>query len=144
MNAGAHHRLTFATLDRLKGIPDPPPATGDEYPLPAWYRAVRETPLEELGVEDICKACRQQIHLDHVVPLALRLLRSEPLAGEMYDGELLASLKSVPSDYWLTHAAEAAMLRSVCEKVRNNDNIPNDVRQDVAELLTRTTYPRSG
>jgi len=143
MNAGTHHQLTFATLDRQKGIPDLPPVTGEEYPLPAWYRAVRETPLEELGVEDICKACRQQIHLEHVVPLTLRLLQSEPLAGEMYDGELLASLKSVPSDYWPTHVAEAAMLKSVCEEVRKNDTIPDEVRQDVVELLTRTTLPRS-
>ena len=144
MNGGRHRQLTFAMLDRQKGIPEPLPTTGEEFPMPAWYRAVRETPLEQLGVEDICKACRQQIHLEHVVPIALQLLQSEPLAGEMYDGELLASLKSAPPDHWPAHPAEAAVLKSVCEGVRQNKSISDDVRQDVAELLTRTTFPRSG
>jgi CDI immunity proteins len=137
MNGGAQRRLIFAILDREKGIPDPPPATGEEYPLPAWYRAVRETPLEELGVEDVCKACRQQIHLQHVVPMSIRILKSEPLAEEMYDGELLVSLKSVPSDYWSSHVTEATELKSICDGVQENAQLSDDVRQDVAELVTR-------
>jgi hypothetical protein len=144
MNGAEHRRLTFAMLDRERGIPDLTPATGEEYPLPAWYRAVRETPLERLGVEDICRACRQQIHLAHIVPIALRLLQSEPLAGEMYDGELLASLKSVPSDYWPTHTADATLLKSFCEGFRKDQSVPDDVRHDVADLLTRATRAPAG
>jgi hypothetical protein len=144
MNGGARRRLTFAMLDREKGIPDLAPATGEEYPLPAWYRAVRETPIEELRLEDICKACRQQIHIGHVVPIALRVLQSEPLAGEMYDGELLASMKTIPPDYWPAHRPEATMLRAICEGVCGHVCLSDDVRQDVAELLARATLPRSG
>jgi len=143
MNGAARPQLTFAVLDYERGIPDLPPASDEEYPLPAWYRVVRETPLEQLGVEDICKACRQQIHLVHTVPIALRLLQSEPLAGEMYDGELLASLKSVPPDYWRSHPTEVAMLKFICEGVQRNESMLDDMRQDVVELLTRTTFPRS-
>jgi hypothetical protein len=144
MSAGGRRPLTFAILDSEKGIPELPPATGQEYPLPTWYRAVREIPIEELEPEDICKACRQQIHIGHVVPIALRVLQSEPLAGEMYDGELLASLKSIPPDYWPAHKPEATVLRAICEGVRGVVNLSDDVRQDVAELLTRVTISHSG
>lgn len=144
MNGGTRRRLTFAMLDHEKGIPDPLPAAGEEYPLPAWYRAIRETPIEELGLEDMCKACRQQIHVEHVVPIALRVLQSEPLAGEMYDGELLASLKSIPPDYWPAHRPEAAMLKAICERTRRQVSLSEDVRQDVAELLTRATASHPG
>ena len=105
---------------------------------------MREIPIEELGVEGICKACRQQIHIEHVVPIALRVLQSEPLAGEMYDGELLASLKSILPDYWPTHPPEAAVLKAICEGVRGNANLSDDVRQDVVELLTGATFPHTG
>jgi CDI immunity proteins len=76
-------------LDTEKGIPESPPVTADEYPLPAWYRAVRDIPLRELSVEDLSKANRQQIHPDHIVPTMLELLQTNPLAGEMYDGSFL-------------------------------------------------------
>jgi CDI immunity proteins len=130
--------LTFALLDRMHGVPDPPPTAGEEYPLPAWYRAVRELPLNELGVEDICKACRQNIHPEQVVPLALGLLESEPLTGEMFDGELLLSLGSIPVDYWSSHESERLSLKSVIEAALGLDTIAVDVRRDAEELLRKT------
>lgn len=133
----ASRRLTFAILDRQKGYAKLPPATEEECPLPTWYRAVCEIPIDQLGLEDICKACRQQIHLEHVVPLALRTLKSEPLAGEMYDGELLVSLKSVPADYWRTHWDEVLTLKPIIEAVCANEIAAEDLPQDVQELLAK-------
>jgi len=135
-NAGP---VTFAILDQEKGVPAPPLASGEEYPLPAWYRTVRELPLDELGVEDICKACRQNIHLEHVVPLALQLLETEPLSGALYDGELLVSLKSIPPDYWSKHEDERLLLKSLIESVRGCGTITADVRQDAEELLIKAS-----
>jgi hypothetical protein len=140
MNGEKHNPLTFAILDREKGISELPPATSEEYPLPAWYRAVREIPLEELSVEDICKACRQQIHLEQVVPMALRILQSNPVAGEMYDGELLVSLKSVPIGYWLKCSEDATTLKEIVEKALALDATSDDVRQDAKEVLNKATH----
>jgi len=105
--------------------------------LPAWYRAVREVPLGALGVEDISKAIRQNIHLEQVIPLALQILESKPLAGEMFEGELLVSLKSVPSPYWSKHDTERLNLKSVIAQVLALDSISLDVRQDAEELLKK-------
>jgi len=127
--------VTFAMLDKEKGWPELPPATEEEYPLPAWYRAVQNIALDELGIEDIAKACRQRIHFEHVVPLALRLLQADPLAGEMYDGELLVSLKSVPPDYWSKNQNERQALKSVTESALREESVTPGVREDAQELL---------
>ena len=129
--------ITFAILDKQKGFAKLPPATEEEFPLPAWYRSVSETPLDELTLEDVCKACRQQIHHEHLVPLALRILKTKPFAGEMYDGELLVALKSVPSDYWRTHADEVMSLKAILEAVCCDENVEDDLRGDMRELLTK-------
>jgi hypothetical protein len=129
--------LTFAQLDRTEGIADVLPASGEKYPLPAWYRTVRDVPLEKLALEDICKACRQQIHLEQVVPLALTLLESDPLAGEMYDGELLTSLNAVPRDYWSSHEAERQSLKAMIEAALSAETIADNVRQDADELFRK-------
>ena len=136
-DAGERTVLTFAILDERKGIPDVPPTADDEYPLPAWYRAVRHIPIEELTTEDICRACRQQIHLEYVVPTALRMLQSDPLAGEQYDGELFASLRSVPSTYWPNHADEAAFLKVVAERILGIEETDKEVAGDARELRSR-------
>jgi len=128
-------QMSFAILDRLQGIPEPPVPTEEEFPLPAWYRAVRGLPLGELGVANIARACRQKIHLEQVVPLALELLESEPLAGELYDGELMVSLKSVPLIYWSKHDVERRSLTSVVSALLTMESVEADIRQDAEELL---------
>jgi hypothetical protein len=72
--------MTFAELDRARGYPQLGEPRGEELPLPAWYRQVYRVPLENLSVLDLCRACQQEIHLEQVVPIALRFLETDPLA----------------------------------------------------------------
>lgn len=128
--------LTFAQLDQESGAAAPPMTTPDqEYPLEAWYRAVRNTPIKDLAIEDLCRACRQRIHLDYVLPLALQALEEDPIAGSMYEGELIASLVPVPIDYWRHHPAHAATLRMVIEGARREGVV--DLENDLNELGRR-------
>lgn len=128
-------RLTFAELDHESGIPDPSPATGDEFPIPAWYRSIRNTPVEELTIEDVCKALRQRIHLTAVVPEALAILKREPLAGEMYDGELLASLSVIDKEFWGENAPFAETLRAIIAPIRAE--MDSDLKSDIQKLLSK-------
>lgn len=95
--------ITLADLDDKRSQPDREPDRQD-YPLPTWYRSICHKPLSNLGVEDICRACRQRIHPEYIVPLAIQMLQSDPIAGEMYEGELLMSLANIPGEYWLSHS----------------------------------------
>jgi hypothetical protein len=137
MNEQRCSQTTFAAFDREKGIPELPLPAGEEFPLEAWYRTVYHTPVDELSVEDIAKALRQQIHPEHVVPIALRILKSDPQAGEMFDGEVLVSLKSIAYDYWLIHPEDGAAVGAVIEGLLQDSAIADDVRRDADEVLAK-------
>jgi hypothetical protein len=129
--------VTFASLDETQGVVLPPAPPGGEYPLPAWYRSVREIPLDDFSVEDTCKACRQNVHLEHIVPRALRLLEIDPLAGEMYEGELLVSLASIPVQYWSGHEVERLSLKSIINAALDSEEIAENVRHAATELYAK-------
>ena len=124
---------TFAVLDCVKGIAPLPEKQGEEMPLPAWYRSVYHIPLDQLTVQDLSKAARQQIHPERIVPLVIERLQNEPLAGEMFDGELLASLRSIGADYWRSHRKDAASVRAVIAAAWND--LPEDIQADAKEIL---------
>jgi hypothetical protein len=128
--------LSFAAIERELGLPEPA-YESEDYPLLHWYRAVRTVPLGELTAADLARACRQQLYPSRVVPFALAILDRSPLAGEMYDGELFASLKSIPLAYWSDHAVERAELLSIIDRLLAAAATPEDVRRDAEELRGR-------
>ena len=95
-------QATFRGLDGNIAIPEP------TWPLEEWYAGVRDTSIGELGLADLARACRQNIYPEAVVPFAVDALEEDPLAGEMYDGELVRSLAKVRAAYWVSHPAERA------------------------------------
>lgn len=127
---------SFLEIERELGLPEPA-SDSEDYPLPRWYRAVRHVPLSALGVADLARACRQQLYPSYVVPFALAMLDKSPLAGEMYDGELLASLKAIPLSYWSEHAPDRAELLSIIDRVLAAPATPDDVRVETEELRGR-------
>jgi hypothetical protein len=127
--------VTFEQIEKGEGTTLPSEATRDEYPLETWYRSVRQRPIREFTVEDLCKACRQVMHIGHVVPIAVETLARNPQAGELYDGELVVALKSIPAAYWPEHRAVANTLQQIIEK--HLPDFDEEVRNDSRELLIR-------
>ena len=108
--------MTFAELDQIAGIPEPDPSSPDEaFPLPTWYREVRNTPIDKLSLFDICRACGQDIHIAYVVPVALKMLGQDPLAGAYFDGHLLTSMFRIPSTYWAANREQASRLNEIVQ-----------------------------
>ena len=76
-------------------------ASADASHLIATIHTVRDRPLSQLTVEDLRILIGQQVGLEFVIPLALEILREEPLAeGDFYPGDLLMSVLRVNSSYW--------------------------------------------
>jgi hypothetical protein len=83
MNEARGQPLSFRSLDESEGIYWTTPLP-QEWPLEKWLAAVYDLPLEAFTLEDLAKACRQHIHLSHIVPLCLDVLLRDPVAGELY------------------------------------------------------------
>lgn len=59
----------------------------------------------------------QDIGLPYLVPLALDILRDNPLAeGDMYEGDLLFHVVRVPEQFWATHPELKEPLDKIIEQ----------------------------
>lgn len=107
--------LTFREIEASRGILFGG-ETGDSF-LNEWYQTVRDRPLGQFSNKDFGIACRQRLYLECVVPVLLSHLELEPLAGDMYDGELLTAIAVLPREFWLNNGEFASMLRTFLDSV---------------------------
>jgi hypothetical protein len=101
--------------------------------LSDWYAQVRRVPIAELDVQDVARACRQSVFLDHVLPRAIELLKEDVCAGGLYEGELVAALASIPRPFWGAHQAFVVVLREMLSS--SLDALDADVQEDAKRLL---------
>lgn len=102
-------------------------------PLETWYEAVRDKPIATFSNEDLCKACRQQIFPEAVIPIAIETLRKEPLAGEMYDGELIAAMSNTAKEYWASHRSAAIEVAAIAQSIISQ--VDDELRRELAGLV---------
>lgn len=120
--------ITFRKLE-------PPLTKLNDSALDEWYTKIRDTPIEDLNDGDLSRACRQQLYPRHVVPISISRLEANPLAGEVFDGELLVSMKSVPNDYWHTDRQISDRLLNVINNGRQL--FDDDILQDTKVIASR-------
>jgi hypothetical protein len=140
MNQQEIGTLTFEEIDRFNGIivPDQDQTAG--FPLESWYRSIRQRRIREFSIGDLSRACRQVLHAEHVLPVAIEQLEQNPLAGEQFDGELLVALKSIPRDFWTSHQELAGRLERTIELHRETIKSEPDIADDAKELLTLISH----
>lgn len=95
--------------------------------LTEWYLSVRDTPIDLLDLGDVCRALRQNLFVSEVLPIAVALLGDDVLAGDRYDGELIAALAGLDAKYWKENKGAANLTVCALDEVK-------DLSQD-AELL---------
>jgi CDI immunity proteins len=127
---------TFRQIERQRNIH----IEADSYSsaLGKWYLGVCDTPLEQFGAGDLSRACRQSLYVEHVVPYAITFLEKEPLAGELFDGELVVAMKFIPEAYWKAHIDLSERLREVFERalaVADDEEIIKNVKNLTDRLL---------
>ncbi|RWL85274.1 MAG: hypothetical protein EOR67_11080 [Mesorhizobium sp.] len=125
------------TLEELDGERWGEP-TFDSYVVRTCH-ALRRKPLNTLTDEELRLAVGQGIGLEWLVPLMLQRLTENPFrAGDLFEGDLLASLARVPSSYWTEHPAEKAVLANkIMTAALSDDRLPDRIKetqQAVAEL----------
>lgn len=96
----------------------PPGATH----LVSTVHRLRHTPLAALDAGDLRMLIGQNVAIDVLVPLALPLLRADPLlTGSFYSGDLLAAVLELPGSYWAAHPAERAEVEQILDAVDPDD-----------------------
>jgi hypothetical protein len=98
--------------------------------LDEWYQSICDIPLDELPVGDIARSLRQRLFPDFVVPVAIGHLRENPLAGDLYDGELLVSLQNVGDDFWKRREELKSELAKVLSRIDMGE-LDSDVVGDI-------------
>jgi len=124
-------RLTFRHLDG--NITLSPPTSA----LEEWYIQIRDTTLYDLKLDDLARACRQRLYLDQIVPICLHELEKNPLAGELYDGEVIYALKQVPEDYWLHNQIHLRRFINLTKLAFSQSGDPN-LELTEKDLINRT------
>jgi hypothetical protein len=79
---------------------------------------LRRVQLGDLSVENLRILIGQNIGLRYLMPFALEKLRNDPLAeGEYHPGDLLCSVLSVDSEYWIDNAEVREELTNLAQRV---------------------------
>jgi len=124
---------TFRAIEKQLGVGQEDRSPTES--LEIWYESVRDRRISDFDIEDVCRACRQELYAEYVVPVAIERLQANPLAGEKYDGELLVALNSIPRDFWAEHFDLARTAARIVSTVDTESHA--DLRDDIRQLLER-------
>ncbi|ABP58749.1 contact-dependent growth inhibition system immunity protein [Enterobacter sp. 638] len=102
-------------------------------PLELWFERIIDVPIEELPVEDLCRAIRQELFIDQLMPRVLAVLTEEPLAGEYYDGELIAALSTIKGNDLKDQKGTFAQIKQLINQISPSD-INDDLRKDISKI----------
>ncbi len=99
----------------------------------ATVRELRRKPIGGLTVEDMRLLIRQNVGLAHLLPLAVDVLRVEPLAeGDMYEGDLLAAVLTRSAKVWRESPGLAREVRLIVSELAD---VPHSLKREVEGFL---------
>lgn len=101
--------------------------------LEQWFECVIDIPLDELTVEDLCRAIRQDLCIDQLMPGVLVVMRDDPLAGEYYDGELIAALSTIKEKDLKSHKDTFIQIQNIINQLSPSD-ITDDLKKDILKI----------
>lgn len=107
---------TSRTIEQLEATQWPNPS-GEAPPHVRRCHALRRVPVEQLAPGDLRALITQDIGLNYLVPLALALLKSNPmLQAEYYPGDLLCATMGVGPGYWPKAPQELTTLTQLADQ----------------------------
>lgn len=75
------------------------PNDSEIYPLQEWFNTILEKTEDELTIADVCRMLRQRMCSKCAMKRAVDLLREDPFAGEIYEGQLMSTLYGSKEKY---------------------------------------------
>ena len=100
--------------------------------------ALRRKPIGALTVEDLRLLIGQNIGLAHLLPLAMEVLRADPMtAGDFYEGDPLSAVMNNRTP-WGEMPTMARELRSIVSTLTDLDSWLRERADTFLDLLSRT------
>ena len=93
---------------------------GAEYSLVKWHNDIINKTPDELTTADVARMLRQGEYMDIAMDKAIAMLKADPYAGELYTGELIASLLEVDKGILYDRKTELDMIISEAKKDLNS------------------------
>ncbi|WP_328498887.1 contact-dependent growth inhibition system immunity protein [Streptomyces sp. NBC_00414] len=111
------------------------PSPVDATRLIATVHALRRRPIGELTAEDMRLLIGQDVGLACLLPLALEVLRDDPMAeGDMYEGDLLSAVLTRSPAVWKEWPE---LGRDLVVIVSELTDLPPPLMQEAARFLAR-------
>ncbi|MEW7313274.1 contact-dependent growth inhibition system immunity protein [Buttiauxella gaviniae] len=123
----------MSTFRKLIGNINVAKESSQQSPLELWFERVIDIPIEELAVEDVCRALRQELCVDHLMPRVLDILTEDPLAGEYYDGELIAALSTIKREDLKDHISIFIQIKQLINQLGSSD-INDELNKDILKI----------
>lgn len=101
--------------------------------LERWFERVIDVPIEDLTVEDLCRAIRQEVCIDQLMPKVLDVLTEDPLAGEYYDGELIAALSTIKGGDLIEQKSSFIQIKQVINQLDSSD-VNDDLKKEILKI----------
>lgn len=122
--------ITFRKLvGNINTTKDP----GQQSSLEAWFESVLDVSVEGMAVGDLCRAVRQKICVDQLMPRILAVLTEDPLTGDLYDGELIAALATIKENELQDHKETFIKIKHLINGLDPQD-INDDLKNDISKI----------
>ena len=123
----------MSTFRQLMGNVNVTKESGQQSPLELWFERVIDIPIEKLAVEDLCRAIRQELCIDQLMPRVLDVLSEDPLAGEYYDGELISALSTIKEKDLKDQKSTFIQIQQLINQLSLSD-IDDDLKKDILKI----------
>jgi CDI immunity proteins len=102
------------------------------------YR-LRKKPIDEFTIGDLRLMIGQDIGTEYLMPQAIEILEADPLAeGDLYPGELLHSVMTLPIEYWKKRPDQANKAREIALEAIKILKRQEDIDSVDEKLIKRT------
>lgn len=106
------------------------------FPLQKWYNQLIDKEVEELSISDVLKMIRQNEFLDIAVSKSIDILKQNPFAGELYEGELFEKIAYISDkDLGKYHSDLQQIISNGLVQNEIYDWITEDEREEFGNML---------
>ncbi|SDC37825.1 hypothetical protein SAMN05421663_102243 [Terribacillus halophilus] len=125
---------TNKTMGKLYNLPSPDLNSEDR--LGMWYIEFYNKQYDDIAVLDIIRMLNQGFLVEVAVEIAVEHLYKEPLAGEMYDGQLMEALFSIDLNQYNNLLEDVKkMIADISLKLDELDWNSTDDKEEFSRLL---------